>query len=179
MAKKAVTTATGLQLDPAVPGDAKIMDRQRKAAESAGAQGQNRKAVTRGRPDLAEAFDKGAAGTAPAAAEDDGQEQAEDDGQEQTDKGPNAGQKAGEFLSRGSWSPTLTPPSRGRDAGGFAFGLLLYIGVITYLRYGPAGWTGWLSAKFLNKPLQGLPSKKGGPPPTTPPPTTPPERLSA
>jgi hypothetical protein len=75
-----------------------------------------------------------------------------------------AGSQASEFLSRGSWSPTLRPPTRARDAGGLAFGLLLYTAVITYIRYGPAGWKGWLSAKFLNKPLQGLPSSSTGGP---------------
>jgi hypothetical protein len=84
------------------------------------------------------------------------------------DRAGAAADKGAGFLSRGSWSPTLSPPSRARDAGGFAFGLLVYTAAITYIRYGPKGWTGWLSAKFLNKPIQGLPSAKGGPPAKTP-----------
>ncbi len=51
-------------------------------------------------------------------------------------------------------SPTLTPPKRlqSGDLGGFMAGLLLYTLALNYLRYGPEGVTGWLGAKFLNKP---------------------------
>jgi hypothetical protein len=53
------------------------------------------------------------------------------------------------------------------DAGGFASGLLLYTVAIIYVRYGPDGWKGWLSAKFLNKPIDAPKSghravRKGG-----------------
>lgn len=94
---------------------------------------------------------------------DDSQDQEpEESGPGAAERAKNAAGAAGEFLSRGSWAPTLKPPTRARDAGGLAFGLLLYTAVITYIRYGAEGWTGWLSAKFLNKPLQGVPGK-GGP----------------
>jgi hypothetical protein len=81
--------------------------------------------------------------------------------QEQQPDEPSSGEfrqgfrDASAGLSRGSWRPTLHAPARARDAGGLLAGLLLYTAVITYIRYGPAGWTGWLSAKFLNKPMQG------------------------
>lgn len=55
--------------------------------------------------------------------------------------------------------PTLNP-GRG-DGSGFAFGLLLYVLGINFLRYGPRGVTGWFSAKFLNKPLTDLPARVG------------------
>jgi hypothetical protein len=41
------------------------------------------------------------------------------------------------------------------DAGGFLSGLALYTVVVIYIRYGPEGWKGWISAKFLNKPMDG------------------------
>jgi hypothetical protein len=44
-------------------------------------------------------------------------------------------------------------PTRVADAGGFLSGLAVYTVVIIYVRYGPKGWLGWLSAKFLNKPM--------------------------
>lgn len=54
-------------------------------------------------------------------------------------------------------TPTLTPPRRikAADMGGFAFGLVLYALTVSYIRYGAKGPTGWLSAKFLNRPIQG------------------------
>jgi hypothetical protein len=39
--------------------------------------------------------------------------------------------------------------------GGFALGLVLYALTVSFIRYGAKGPTGWLSAKFLNKPIQG------------------------
>lgn len=169
-----VTTRTGLTLDPADPEDAKILARQAKVARAAGREGQDRAKVTAGRPDLAHEFDQGEdeqANEQAAAADED----EDDEGQGDEDGGgPGTGERARSafgkgagFLSRGSYRPTLSPPRRARDAGGLAFGLLLYTAAITYIRYGPAGWTGWLSAKFLNRPLQGLPSAKGGPPTST------------
>ena len=49
---------------------------------------------------------------------------------------------------------TLTPPKNlnGGDVAGFLFGLGLYALALNFLRYGPAGVTGWLGAKFLNRP---------------------------
>ncbi|MFC8717776.1 hypothetical protein [Kitasatospora sp. NPDC057198] len=67
------------------------------------------------------------------------------------------------YLSRGRWRPTLTPPTRARDTGSLLTGKLLYVGLITYIRYGTAGWKGWLSAKFLNKPIQGTASSPSDP----------------
>lgn len=53
-----------------------------------------------------------------------------------------------------SWpQPTLKLPRQVGDLGGFAVGLFLYVLVINYLRYGPAGVTGWFKAKFVNKPI--------------------------
>lgn len=49
--------------------------------------------------------------------------------------------------------PTLKLPRRMNDAGGFAAGLFLYIVFMDYLRYGPAGVTGWFKAKFFNIPM--------------------------
>lgn len=50
--------------------------------------------------------------------------------------------------------PTLSLPKRpdAGDVAGFGFGLVLYVLALNYLRYGPAGVKGWLSAKFLNQP---------------------------
>ncbi|MGW3926011.1 hypothetical protein [Streptomyces sp. NPDC005093] len=69
------------------------------------------------------------------------------------------------YLNRGSWSPTLRPPRQGRNLGGLLTGLALYVVASTYIRYGPAGWKGWLRAKFLNQPWDdgseaGTPSKE-------------------
>ena len=151
-ASRATVTRTGLVLDPADPGDRQIMRRQQKAARDAGRRGDHRARTTGGRRDLQTAYDQGAAARTkktstpgkPAAARAFG--------------------KASGFLSRGSWRPTLRPPSRARDAGGLLSGMLLYTVVVTYVRYGRAGWTGWLKAKFLNQPMQGLPDDRGGPP---------------
>jgi hypothetical protein len=56
---------------------------------------------------------------------------------------------------------TLTPPRRltAGDASGFAAGLVLYCLFINYLKYGPKGVRGWISAKFINKPLTGVTPK--------------------
>jgi hypothetical protein len=145
------SSRSGLVLDPADPGDAKLIARQVAAARQAGANGGDRAGIDQSRPDLLAAFDEGA-GKTPA-------------------PGPGRGAKAGKAaakagrgaagaLSKGSWKPTLAP-GRARDAGGLLAGLLLYTGVSVYIRYGTAGWKGWLSAKFLNKPLQGLPKAAG------------------
>jgi hypothetical protein len=157
-AKKAAAPAvtlpssrTGVVLDPADPGDARIIARQVKVAHSAGRSGKSRDSIDSSRADLLKAFDEGAAAAkaAPAPAA--------------SPAAPGAGapgvlSKSSSFLSRGSWSPTLTPPSRLRDGGGLLAGALVYTGVAVYLRYGAAGWKGWLKAKFLNQPMQGLPT---------------------
>lgn len=159
--------------------DAEIRRRQRRAAYDAGRRGDDRERTARGQAHLYKAYDAGAA----AAAEEDqrGEEESarriaeEERAAAQAKQDKRAGRRAAVgnawdsssgFLSRGSWRPTLTPPSRARDAGGLLAGMLLYTAAITYIRYGPAGWTGWLKAKFLNRPMQGLPKGKGGPPTT-------------
>lgn len=49
--------------------------------------------------------------------------------------------------------PSLPSPSlRPGDGGGFLAGLLLFALGNAFLRYGPAGVTSWLGAKFLNRP---------------------------
>jgi hypothetical protein len=50
-------------------------------------------------------------------------------------------------------SLTLTPPRRlnGGDLAGFVGGLVAYTLVLNYIRFGPAGVKGWLSAKFFNR----------------------------
>lgn len=50
-------------------------------------------------------------------------------------------------------TPTLKPPRKldSGDVAGFLTGLLFFTLGLNYLRYGPSGVTGWLSAKFLNK----------------------------
>jgi hypothetical protein len=45
-------------------------------------------------------------------------------------------------------SPSLRPG----DGGGFLAGLLLFALGNAFLRYGPAGVTSWLGAKFVNRP---------------------------
>lgn len=179
----ASTSPTGVELDPADADDARIIRRQQTAARQAGRSGQNRARVTRGRTDLEREFDEGAADGEPApeqpepagsgdepAQQDEGQDGEEDDEpEEESGAGGPGGAGVRDALNRagaplGSFSPTLRPPTRAKDAGGFLAGLLLYTGVIVYIRYGPAGWKGWLKAKFLNKPMQGLPAGKGGPP---------------
>jgi hypothetical protein len=140
-------------LDPDDPVDAEIIDRQVKAARQAGRDRRDRAKTTRGRPELEDAYDEGAAD------EDDGQDDEdqddEDEGRPRRQRARRSFQAASGYLSRGSWRPRspTTPPSRMRDAGGLLTGMLLYTAVVTYLRYGPAGWKGWLSAKFLNKPM--------------------------
>ncbi|MBM7510041.1 hypothetical protein JOE61_003855 [Nocardioides salarius] len=49
---------------------------------------------------------------------------------------------------------TLTPPRRltANDGAGFLGGLFLYVLALNYLRYGKEGVTGWLGAKFVNRP---------------------------
>lgn len=149
-AAKLTSSRSGLVLDPADPDDAKIIARQVAAARQAGANGGDRAGIDQSRPDLLAAFDQGAADAAgPGRAAKAGQAAAK------------AGKKSAGFLSKGSWKPRLSAPGRARDAGGLLAGLFLYTGVSVYIRYGTAGWKGWLSAKFLNKPLQGLPKASG------------------
>ncbi|MEV4557790.1 hypothetical protein AB0K51_12410 [Kitasatospora sp. NPDC049285] len=160
MAKHRGRPAGELRLDPGDPTDRQIIGRQVAAARQSGRERRDRAGSTRGRADLEQAYDEGAA---------------EPDEEEPAAAGPGRAARAGaavgkgaqasaDYLSKGRWRPTLTPPTRARDAGSLLTGLLLYTVAITYIRYGAAGWRGWLSAKFLNKPLQGLaPEGTGGP----------------
>jgi hypothetical protein len=153
-----VTSASSrVQLDPNDPTDRPIIARQVKVARAAGAEGQDRAAVTRGRPDLEAAFDEGAAEAASAV------EPAKATPQQgpQKSAGRRAWDKTRRFRKLGpGWSsvqPTSPArlPTRMSDAGGFLSGLALYTVVVIYIRYGPEGWKGWISAKFLNKPMDG------------------------
>ena len=155
-----------LKLDPADPADQKILNRQQAVARQAGREGRDRAASTRGRADLEQAYDEGTADpapadpapTAPAArgrAKTPAQAPAKGTAPAAGNAKPGLGQRAAAGLSKGSWAPTspTSPPSRVADAGGLLTGALLYTVVITYIRYGPSGWTGWLKAKFLNNPM--------------------------
>jgi hypothetical protein len=163
--------ASGVHLDPNDPDDARIIARQVKAARQAGRDGRDRGRSTRGRADLEAAYDEGANEGSDEGA-NEGSDEEDDEGGE-PDGSPGRGararaaasrgaKKSAAGLSRGRWRPTLTPPTRARDAGGLLVGMALYTVAITYIRYGPAGWTGWLRAKFLNQPMQGLPPSSIG-----------------
>lgn len=69
-----------------------------------------------------------------------------------------AGKSAGDAFK----SATLTPPRRltAKDTSGFLFGLVLYAVALSGIKYGVDGPKGWLSAKFLNKPM-GFPKMAG------------------
>jgi hypothetical protein len=143
------TTDTGLELDEDDPEDRKILDRQRAVAKTAGSNGDDRAGSTRGRADLEQHYDAGAAEAAAPAAP-----AAAKAGKPAAGRGSKSGGGGG-FGSLPK--PTLKPPRRptSKDMGGFAFGLLIHALVVSYIRYGAAGPKGWLSAKFLNKPIQG------------------------
>lgn len=149
-----------MQLDSSDPHDRKIRARQIKVALDAGREGLDRAAVTRGEPDLEGAYDEGASVREPVDVPADAE----------TYAGPSAWQQ---FRTMGpGWqsakpSSPARPPARMADAGGFLTGLALYTVVVIYLRYGPAGWKGWLSAKFLNKPMAPAASASGSKPTTT------------
>lgn len=143
----------GVQLDPNDPVDRQIIARQVAAARQAGREGRDRAATTRGRADLEAAYDEGAADEAqptPAGAGDGG-------GQSAGSRPSAARSSLRASRGRGwkAFKPTSPArlPTRLADAGGFGAGLALYTVVVIYIRYGPAGWKGWLSAKFLNKPM--------------------------
>lgn len=128
------------------PIDQEILARQIAAARQSGRDGRDRAGSTRGRPELESAFDEGA-----------NEGQGDEDGQGD-EGGPGRARRGWQAANRGQWSalkPTspARPPTRVSDAGGFLAGLMLYSVVTIYIRYGAAGWRGWLSAKFLNKPM--------------------------
>lgn len=152
---------TSLILDDDDEEDRKILERQREAAREAGRTGRDRAGSTAGRADLESAFDEGAREPGPPV--DTG---AEAGGA--TAKSAPASAPKGKGKASKAWggavgtvkampAPTLTPPKSvsGKDLGGFALGLVLHALVVSYIRYGKAGPKGWLSAKFLNKPIQG------------------------
>lgn len=64
------------------------------------------------------------------------------------------GERMFDSAARDAGRLSLLPPRRltARDGSGFLFGLLLYVLGLNYVRHGPDGVKGWLSAKFLNKP---------------------------
>lgn len=146
---KVTSSRTGLQLDPADPEDAKIIARQRKVSREMGRQGRGRPDPDRS--DLQEAYDEGAKAAADKAQ------------QTKAPAGKGAGGKSPSAWTRyrqmgpgwGAVKPTSPTklPTKASDAGGFLAGVAVYMVVVIYIRYGPAGWSGWLSAKFLNKPL--------------------------
>lgn len=148
-------------LDPADRTDRQILRRQLAVARQAGREGRDRAKSTRGRADLQRAYDEGAQ-QRTGDEEDQGEEEDPAAAPTAPSRGRRAARQAGRawkgstgYVSRGSWQPRMptNPPSRIRDAGGLATGMLLYTAVVVYLRYGPAGWKGWLRAKFLNQPM--------------------------
>ncbi|MEU0788035.1 hypothetical protein ABZ341_41715 [Streptomyces sp. NPDC006173] len=146
---------TSLILDDEDAEDRKILDRQRKAAREAGRTGRDRAGSTSGRVDLESAFDEGAREPAPSAGGKPGRK----GGAPTSAPSPGSrGRKGGKGAGIGSIpTPTLKPPKSvtSKDMGGFALGLVLQALVVSYIRYGKAGPKSWLSAKFLNKPIQG------------------------
>lgn len=54
-------------------------------------------------------------------------------------------------------APSRTPrQAKAHAVASSLLGLCAYAMFINGIRYGPSGVTGWLKAKFLNKPMQGL-----------------------
>ncbi len=147
---------SGLRLDPNDPTDRQIIARQVQAARRAGRDGRDRAASTRGRADLEEAYDEGAA---QASGERNGSPPAGGGGGKGSGGKPAWTSPASSRLPKGPSWRSLKPtspaslPSRWSDAGGFITGIALYTVVIIYVRHGPAGWKGWLKAKFLNQPM--------------------------
>ena len=158
------SSATGLNLDPSNSEDAKIMRRQQQVARQAGRDGLDRAKTTRGRHDLEGAYDAGAGESAGAHFRPYKADEAEPT---KAPRGKGGGKSTGsrptapgssQASAGPSWSqlkPTspARPPRRLADAGGFLTGIGLYMVVVIYVRYGAEGWKGWLSAKFLNKPM--------------------------
>lgn len=151
------TTETGLTLDDTDPEDRKILARQRDAARASGRTGGDRAGATRGRADLASAFDEGAAeAAAPSAPAAAGKTAAAGAAKARSGKKRGAAAAAA-TTARSIPTPTLRPPRTAnlKDASGFALGMVLHALVVSYIRYGAEGPKGWLKAKFLNKPIQG------------------------
>ncbi|WP_367575283.1 hypothetical protein [Streptomyces griseoaurantiacus] len=142
---------TSLILDDQDEGDRQILDRQRAAAREAGRGGRDRAGSTSGRADLESAYDEGAQEAAG------GQEPGRKGGAPTSAPSPGSRGRKGKSAGGGIPAPTLKPPRSlgAKDLGGFALGLIVQALVVSYIRYGKAGPKGWLSAKFLNKPIQG------------------------
>lgn len=152
------------QLDPNDPEDRKIIARQVRVARAAGREGRDRAGSTRGRADLEAAYDEGAANAAAPA------EDVTDEQPAQASAARRGWDKTAGFRQMGpGWESVRPaapwkPPLHMSDAGGFLAGLALYTVVIIYIRYGPSGWTGWLSAKFLNRPIDSADGSTGSGP---------------
>jgi hypothetical protein len=154
-----VTSASNGGLSQSI--DRQVLDRQKKVARQAGRDGLDRAKVARGRPELQQAYDEGAAeqGNGGADGQAAGTSSVRQAWQDLNSSGPG-------WSSFKPTSPARVP-TRAADAGGFLGGLALYAVVVIYIRYGPEGWLGWLSAKFLNKPITSAadatgPTKKSG-----------------
>jgi hypothetical protein len=169
-----------LHLDPAAPEDAKILDRQRRVAHSAGRAGRDRAKSTRGRADLEKAYDEGAASVAPASEDDEDQEDEkaaaaaseetaaaddEDQGDEDEAAAPPAagpgrlrrGASWANNVGSTSWSTPRKKLAHTASQGGWVFlGMVGYALAMSVIRYGADGPKSWLSAKFLNKPNANL-----------------------
>lgn len=76
-------------------------------------------------------------------------------------KGPSLNQRLQGPAAYRNWLGTKAPTRTPRQAKAHAvasslLGLCTYAMFINGVRYGPSGVTGWLKAKFLNRPMQGL-----------------------
>lgn len=70
-----------------------------------------------------------------------------------------AGAKVDEGVRGNLRAGALRAAGPGKEAAGVLVAAIAYAIVINGLRYGTAGVTGWLKAKFLNRPMQGPPAK--------------------
>jgi hypothetical protein len=159
---KVTSDRTSLVLDDEDEGDRQIIERQRLAARDAGRAGRDRAGSTGGRPDLEFAFDAGANEPEPADLKEPKASKGVL-GQPLPSSAPKGKGKASRALGgavgtvKALPSPTLKPPRSltSKDLSGFALGLVLHALIVSYIRYGKAGPKSWMSAKFLNRPLQG------------------------
>jgi hypothetical protein len=133
------SSRTGLQLDD------EIIGKQVDAAREAGRRGDDRAGTVGDREDLGVAYDEGAAEVE--------QEQKAAQSANRKATASNAWKSSTGAITQagGSWKPVA--PHRARTPGSLLTGLALYIIAITYIRYGPIGWKGWLAAKFINQPM--------------------------
>lgn len=84
---------------------------------------------------------------------------------EQPPEGPSSLRQAvdrGKGWGSKAAAATAKPTAKATHAvGGLLFGMFAYALLINGIRYGTPGITGWLNAKFFNKPMQG-PAVVGG-----------------